>query len=229
MINGIRIKVCGITSRVDAEAAAVCGADYLGFILYSKSPRYLPLEKFEAMLPSLPPLKKIGVVVEPTLEELARVRDAGFDYVQIHFPNATPFPDAVAWLDVIPPERLWLAPRIPPGKALDLVFIALADTILFDSYHPEQFGGTGEVCDWRAFAKLQAKHKEATWVLAGGLSPKNVANAVKESKTHAVDVNSGIESAPGVKDPDKLRAFCDALKTLPVPVVKRKSHAAAVA
>jgi phosphoribosylanthranilate isomerase len=215
MINGIRVKVCGVTSLVDAEAAAVCGADFLGFILYPKSPRYVSLEAFQAMRPALPALKKVGVLVEPTLAELAQARDAGFDYIQLHFPNSTTFPDAVAWLDVVPPERLWLAPRIPPGKALDLMFVALTDTLLFDTYHPEQIGGTGETGDWKTFAKLQTKHKEIAWVLAGGLSPANIVAAVGEAKARFVDVNSGVEASPGVKDHAKLRAFFAALETLP--------------
>jgi len=215
MINGIRVKVCGVTSLVDAEAAAVCGADFLGFILYPKSPRYVSLEAFQAMRPALPALQKVGVLVEPTLAELAQARDAGFDFIQLHFPNSTTFPDAVAWLDVVPPERLWLAPRIPPGHALDLMFVALADTMLFDTYHPEQIGGTGETGDWKTFAKLQTKNKENSWVLAGGLTPENVVAAIRESKAHFVDVNSGVEASPGVKDHAKLRAFFAALETLP--------------
>ena len=215
MINGIRVKVCGITSLVDAEAAAVCGADFLGFILYPKSPRHVSLEAFQALRPKLPAaVKKVGVLVEPTLAELAQARDAGFDYIQMHFPNATAFPDAVAWLDVVPPDRLWLAPRVPPGSALDLMFVALADTMLFDTFSPDQIGGTGETGDWKTFAKLQTKNKDNTWVLAGGLSPENIAAAIRESKAHVVDVNSGVEASPGVKDHAKLRAFFAALETL---------------
>ena len=153
--------------------------------------------------------------MEPTLAELAQARDAGFDYIQMHFPNATAFPDAVAWLDVVPPDRLWLAPRVPPGSALDLMFVALADTMLFDTFSPDQIGGTGETGDWKTFAKLQAKHKEIAWVLAGGLSPENIVAAVREAKARFVDVNSGVEASPGVKDHAKLRAFFAALETLP--------------
>jgi len=216
MINGIRVKVCGITSLVDAEAAAVCGADFLGFILYSKSPRFVSLEAFQSMRPALPAaVKKVGVLVEPTLAELAQARDAGFDYIQLHFPNATTFPDAVAWLDVVPPAQLWLAPRIPPGDALDLMFVALADTMVFDTYHPEQIGGTGETGDWKTFAKLQTKNKDNSWVLAGGLTPENIVAAIRDSRAHIVDVNSGVEASPGVKDHARLRAFFAALETIP--------------
>jgi phosphoribosylanthranilate isomerase len=215
MINGIRVKVCGVTSLVDAEAAATCGADFLGFILYPKSPRFVSLEAFQAMRPGLPAaVKKVGVLVEPTLAELAQARDAGFDYIQLHFPNATTFPDAVAWLDVVPPAQLWLAPRIPPGDALDLMFVALADTMVFDTYHPEQIGGTGETGDWKTFAKLQTKNKDNAWVLAGGLTPENIVAAIRDSRAHIVDVNSGVEISPGVKDHARLRAFFAALESI---------------
>jgi phosphoribosylanthranilate isomerase len=219
MTNGIRVKVCGITSRGDAEAAALCGADYLGFILYPDSPRYLPLASFRTMQADLPSLKKVAVVVQPTRDQLAEARDAGFDFIQLHFPNSTPFPDAVAWLDVVPPDQLWLAPRIPSGKSLDLVFVALADTLLLDAYHPDHFGGSGETGDWKAFARLQAKHQEVAWVLAGGLSPQNIAEAVRVAKARFVDVNSGVEASPGVKDHAKLRAFFAELQTVKAPRV----------
>lgn len=219
MINDIRVKVCGITSLADAEAAAKLGADYLGFILYPKSPRYLPLEKFQSMLPSLPACKKIGVVVEPSLEELARVRDAGFDCVQLHFPNETSFIDAMAWLDVVPADRLWFAPRIPPHKSLDLMYTSMTDTLLLDTYHPHMHGGTGKTGDWAEFAHLQAKYCKVTWVLAGGLKPDNIVTAVHESKAKLVDVSSGVEASPGVKDHAKLAAFFAALQT-----IKPKHH-----
>jgi phosphoribosylanthranilate isomerase len=118
-----------LTSLVDAEAADAVGADYLGFILYPKSPRYVSFAQFAAMAPRLPPRKKVAVVVEPSLEELTAIKAAGFDHVQLHFANETPFSMAARWLDVISPEMLWLAPRVPPGKDFDLAFVPLAATI----------------------------------------------------------------------------------------------------
>ncbi|MGC4073451.1 MAG: hypothetical protein QM760_13225 [Nibricoccus sp.] len=123
MINGIRIKVCGITSLVDAEAAAAAGADYLGFIFYPKSPRYVPMEKFQEMRPSLPAgPKKVAVVVYTDMGDLEKYKDAGFDYVQLHFPNDTPFFEVAMWTEIISPHQLWLAPRVPPGKEMDPAF-----------------------------------------------------------------------------------------------------------
>ncbi len=217
MINGIRFKVCGLTSLVDADAADAAGADYLGFILYPKSPRCVSLAQYEAMAPRLPPRKKVAVVVEPSLEELTAVKAAGFDYVQLHFPNDTPFFVAALWLDVIPPEMLWLAPRVPTGKDLDLAFVPLADTILLDTYHPNAVGGTGETGDWKSFSWHRTKFKKVNWVLAGGLKPENIVAAVTATGARYVDVNSGVETAPGVKDHATLKAFADALRQAPPP------------
>ena len=217
MVNGIYVKVCGLTSLADAAAACEHGADYLGFILYPKSPRYVGLKAFKSMMPSLPALKKVAVMVYSSPDDLEQVKDAGFDFVQLHFPNETPFFEAARWTEIIPPERLWLAPRVPPGQDLDLAFMSLAETFLLDSYHPTKMGGSGETGDWSAFARLRDKFRNVSWVLAGGLNPENIAAAVSGSGARTVDVNSGVEVSPGVKDHAKLAAFFEALKQTPPP------------
>jgi len=219
MINGVRLKICGITSLVDADAADAAGADYLGFILHPRSPRYVSLAQFAAMAQRLPSRKKVAVVVEPSVEDLAAIKAAGFDHVQLHFPNDTPSLMAALWRDVIPPEMLWLAPRVPPGKDLDPAFVPLADTILLDTYHPDLHGGSGQTGDWKQFAWHRTKFKKVNWVLAGGLKPGNIVEAVAATGARFVDVNSGVESAPGVKDPAKLRALADAMRLIPPSAV----------
>ena len=219
MINGVRLKICGLTSLVDADAADAVGADYLGFILHPRSPRCVSLAQFAAMAPRLPPRKKVAVVVEPSVEELAEIKAAGFDHVQLHFPNDTPFFMAALWLDVIPPEMLWLAPRVPPGKDFDLAFVPLADTILLDTYHPDLHGGSGQTGDWKQFAWHRTKFKKVNWVLAGGMKPENIVEAVAATGARFVDVNSGVESSPGVKDPVKLRALSEAMRLIPPAAV----------
>lgn len=218
MINGISVKVCGLKNRTDAEKASTCGADYLGFILHRDSPRYISVEDYQAMLPDLPAKKKVGVIVYSSMDELAQYKDAGFDYLQLHFPNETPFFEAALWTDIIPPSMFWLAPRVPPGKELDLAFLPLADFFLLDTYHPLKAGGSGQVGDWYQFYRLQGLYQRIRWILAGGLNPENVGMALKESNARLVDVNSGIESAPGVKDADKMKAFFDAIAQVPVAV-----------
>ena len=218
MINGIRVKVCGLTSVADAEVAASCGADYLGVILYPKSPRYVPLDKARELIKAMPAgPKKVGVVVYSSTEELAQYKDAGFDHIQLHFPNSTAFFEALQWPDMFPHDMLWLAPRVPHGREMDLAFLPVATTFLIDSYHPTAHGGTGTTGDWATFARLQARYQRINWILAGGLSPANIASAVAEAHAQWVDVNSGVETSPGVKDHAKLRAFFDALKPLSLP------------
>jgi hypothetical protein len=118
MIDGIRFKVCGLTSLVDAEFADRCGADCLGFIFHPKSPRHLTREQFRAMGPRLPPRRKVAVSVEPSLEELTALRDAGFDYFQIHHRLDVPEKTLTAWSRLVGRQRLWLAPKLPPGSTV---------------------------------------------------------------------------------------------------------------
>lgn len=212
MIAGTQLKVCGITSAADAHAAAGIGADYLGFVLHPASPRYVTFEKFAQLQPELPALPKVGVLVYSDMEALKRAHDAGFDCIQLHFPNETPFFEAALWTDIVAPAKLWLAPRVPPGKELDPCFVPLADTFLLDAYDPTQHGGTGKTGDWAAFAWLQSKFKKVRWVLAGGLNPANIREALTQSHARFVDVNSGVEASPGVKAPAKLAALAAALR-----------------
>lgn len=211
MINGIRLKVCGITSLVDADAADACGADFLGFILYPKSPRYLPLDVFKAMSKRLPDRKKVAVVVEPATEELSRLIEAGFDYIQLHFSHETPFFQVALWADAVPPDRVWLAPRASPNGDTDPAFFPLAHTILFDAHDAKNFGGTGKTADWGKFRELRDQYTRIQWILAGGLNPENLAEALHATSANFVDVNSGVEAAPGIKDQAKLKAFVLAL------------------
>jgi phosphoribosylanthranilate isomerase len=207
MIDGVRIKVCGLTSLVDAEFADRCGADYLGFILHGKSPRHVSLTQYQAMAPRLPERRKVAVSVEPTVEELTAMRDAGFDYFQIHFRPETTDAQLTAWSRVVGEKHLWLAPKLPPEADVSAASLAVAKFILFDTYRREGFGGSGETGDWKKFARHQAAHTHNFWILAGGLNPDNIGAALKESGARFVDVNSGVEAAPGVKDHEKLKQF----------------------
>jgi phosphoribosylanthranilate isomerase len=211
MIDGIRYKVCGLTSLVDAEFADNCGADYLGFNFYPKSPRAISLAQYRAMAPRLPERKKVAVLVEPGMDELAAVRDAGLDYFQIHFRPGTAESQLVAWSRAVGEKHLWLAPKLPPGADVPPAALALAKFILFDAFQADAFGGTGKTSDWEKFARHQAAHRGNFWILAGGLNPANIADALRQTGARFVDVNSGIESAPGVKDREKLKAFVVAL------------------
>jgi phosphoribosylanthranilate isomerase len=207
MIDGIRIKVCGLTSLVDAEFADRCGVDCLGFIFYPKSPRYLALESFRAMAKRLPERKKVAVSVEPTPAELKEMTEAGFDFFQIHFRADLPIENVKAWSKLVGADRLWLAPKLPPGVDVPVALLPLAKFFLLDTFHAEKFGGTGATGDWAKFARHQQVHPEKVWILSGGLNPDNIGEALRASGARFVDVNSGVESAPGVKDQEKLKRF----------------------
>ena len=104
-----------------------------------------------------------------------------------------------------------LAPKLPPGRTVTEPMLAAAKTLVVDTYHAAGFGGSGQTGDWSGFARLQSEHSEHTWILAGGLNPENIGAALSASGARFVDVNSGVERAPGVKDETKLKAFVVAL------------------
>jgi phosphoribosylanthranilate isomerase len=207
MIDGIRFKVCGLTSLGDAEFADRCGADYLGFNFHPGSPRRISLDQYNAMAPRLPERKKVAVSVEPDKAALKAMIEAGFDRYQIHFRSDLPSSMVEEWSQAVGAGRLWLAPRLPPGLALPESLLPLAGTFLMDTFSPEVFGGSGRTGDWKSFALIRQSHPSKTWILAGGLGPENIGPALAESGARFVDVNSRVEAAPGVKDHSKLKAF----------------------
>jgi len=212
MVAGIRLKVCGLTSLVDAELADRAGADFLGFVLFPKSPRAVTVPQFRALAARLPGRKKVAVLVEPAEAELAAAVAAGFDRFQIHFRPDLPVGRVAGWAKAVGPERLWLAPKLPAGSEVPTDLLALSRTFLLDTVHPELFGGSGRPGDWMTFRRHREAHPAMDWILAGGLSPDNLAAALAATGARWVDVNSGIEAAPGVKDPVKLLAFVDQLR-----------------
>jgi phosphoribosylanthranilate isomerase len=207
MIDGVRLKVCGLTSIVDAEFADRCGADYLGFIFHPQSPRNITLAQYRAMAPRLPERRKVAVSVEPTIESLTAMRDEGFDYFQVHHRLETPTEQLTAWSRLVGEKHLWLAPKLPPESDVSAADLALAKFILLDTFRSDGFGGSGKTGDWAKFARHQSAHTHNFWILAGGLNPDNIGDAVRATGARFVDVNSGVEAAPGVKDGAKLKRF----------------------
>jgi phosphoribosylanthranilate isomerase len=212
MVDGIRFKVCGLTSLLDAEFADACGADFLGFILHPGSPRRIALDQYRAIAPRLAGRSKVAVSVEPTQAAMAAMIEAGFDRFQIHFGEGVPLSTLEEWSRAVGTDRLWLAPKLAPGRAVPEALLPLAGTFLLDTFQPEGFGGSGRTGDWKGFAMHRQLHSSKTWILAGGLNPENIGPALAESGARFVDVNSGVESNPGVKDHSKLRAFVLAIQ-----------------
>jgi phosphoribosylanthranilate isomerase len=212
MTGGFQLKVCGLTSAADAAVAVQVGAEFLGFNFYPKSPRAVTMEAFRALADRLPPVAKVAICVEPSAQDLAALEGIGFQYFQIHFRPETPLAQIAAWSAQVGPERLWLAPKLPPGTEFAPAWLPLAQTFLLDTYDPEKFGGTGKTGDWTTFARIREAHPRHTWILSGGLNAGNIAEAVRQSGARFIDVNSGVETSPGVKDPGKLKAFVAALR-----------------
>jgi len=212
MSGPVKFKVCGLTVSTDAALAADAGADYLGFILHPGSPRHLSLRDFEALVPKLPARPKVAVSVEPSVEDLEAMRAAGFDFFQIHFDGIANEERLRAWSRTVGRERLWLAPRLAPPSDVPNDVLAAADCILLDTFQEDAFGGSGRTGDWEKFSRHQAAHPGHQWILAGGLNPENVAQAVRRTGAQLVDVSSGVEASPGRKDPAKVQKFAENLR-----------------
>jgi phosphoribosylanthranilate isomerase len=212
MIDAIQVKVCGLTSLVDADFADACGADYLGFILHPGSPRHIALPQYRSMARRLPERRRVAVMVEPTPADLEAIRGAGFDRYQVHFRHDLPLAAIEGWSRAVGADKLWLAPKLPPEVDVPAAWLPFAGTLMLDTFDARLFGGTGRTGDWPKFRRHRERHPQTAWILSGGLSPENVGDALAGSGARFVDVNSGIESAPGVKDHGRLRAFVAAVR-----------------
>jgi phosphoribosylanthranilate isomerase len=201
----IRVKICGITSREDAWAAVEAGADALGFIFVSGTPRWIEPDAAAAIVVEMPPfVTTVGVFVDRSPEEVESIAvSSGISLAQLHGSE--------------PPEecaRLGL----PFVKAIrirsedDLAEIhqyKQARAFLLDTYAPERAGGTGKTFPWEIAARAA---RESRIILSGGLTPETVARAVTQVRPYAVDVCSGVESSPGRKDHRKVWEFIDQAK-----------------
>lgn len=195
-----RVKICGLTNMTDALHAASCGADALGFVFYPKSSRYVSPEKVRTILSELPPLvTAVGLFVNQALAEVERITSfCGLDVVQLHGDEPPELCTALA------PRRVIRAVRLRDADSLDGLETLAVNAVLLDAWVPDRFGGTGHRCDWQLAAEVARRR---TTVLAGGLCPANVAQAVRQVRPYAVDVSSGVEMSPGRKDPAKVADF----------------------
>ena len=209
-VASVQVKVCGLTREEDVDLALKLGADFCGFILSSKSPRGLSLERAVELASRAPEGRRVLVDVETGVEDLKRYRDAGFDYFQIH--AGLDIGTLAAWSGLVRRERLWIAPRLAPGVAFPEAALNFADTVLLDTYHKDKVGGTGETGDWAAFAELKRRYPKTNWALAGGLNPGNAREAIAATGAERIDLNSGVEMGPGIKNPEKLRELFEVLK-----------------
>jgi phosphoribosylanthranilate isomerase len=206
-VERVRLKVCGITSLVDALTAVNCGAHYLGFNFYPPSPRYIAPEAALAIIEQLPDeVVSIGVFVNEAAPEtvLDSMRRSGVRLAQLHGDE-----DA-AYCAAVGAERVIKALRVAEDFDARSVLNYPASAILLDAYDKKLYGGTGKTANW-ALANEAARMTKI--FLAGGLSPDNISAAIRAVEPFAVDVNSGVERAPGVKDAEKLQALKQAIET----------------
>jgi phosphoribosylanthranilate isomerase len=218
----MKVKICGIINFGDARAAIEAGADLLGFNFYPKSPRYIAPEKAREIAAQIRsggqgPLL-VGVFVNSPLEEVRSIlKIAQIDLAQLHgdepvqvveqlsgcgFKALRPTSETEAEIDAE-----WFAPYGP-----------LAPALLIDAYRKDQYGGTGHAADWSIATKLAQQYPI---LLAGGLTPENVAEAVKQVRPWGVDVASGVEVLPGKKDVEKMRLFMENARSNELTTDKR--------
>ena len=209
------IKFCGLTRAADAQHAAALGARYLG-VIFAGGPRLLTPERARDVLAGAsrtPGITSVGVFGVATPDDIAeKARAAGVGVVQLH---GDPDPATVADVRTKFGGKVWAVLRVEktslPASAGAL--FATADGVVLDAKVEGRLGGTGVRLDWDALApSLRAMRGQAKLILAGGLNAANVAEAIRVLEPDVVDVSSGVESAPGIKDHDRMRAFADAVR-----------------
>jgi phosphoribosylanthranilate isomerase len=203
----VKVKICGITNWTDAKRAIEGGADLLGFNFYECSPRYIAPAKARQIVRRLPKgIFAVGVFVNETEQKMLEIaRSVGLSYLQLHGDES---PAVVLRLERS--VRVIKAIRVrKPFRVRQLNRFKRASAILLDSFDIRQRGGTGKTFDWGI--ALRAKSHGRIF-LAGGLTPENVGEAIRAAKPYAVDVCSGVESAPGKKDPKRMRNLMRAVR-----------------
>lgn len=205
-----QIKICGLSTPETVDAAVAAGATHIGLVHYEPSPRHVPLDLAAQLRRRAPQhvrvvLLLVSMEARETAEALDAVRP---DVVQFHG-SETP-----EWLGLLKQHsnyEIWKAIGVRDESSLAnaLRFQGVADRLLFDAPARQLPGGNGLAIDW----SLLAHHRhEMPWGLAGGLTPENVAEAIAQTGAPLVDTSSGVESAPGVKDVDRIKAFCQAVR-----------------
>lgn len=203
----VNVKVCGITRGGDAALAAKLGASAIGFVFWPRSPRYIEPAAAAGITRTLPAnVAPVGVFVNPTREEVQEVAaTVGLATVQLHGDEPATLCDGL-------PYDIWKAVAVDSNRQATrtrLDEVPAEVTVLLDASDPTRRGGTGRTIDWEVAAAIAAERRT---VLAGGLAPGNVGAALRRVRPYGLDVSSGVEESPGRKDPDRLRAFFEAVR-----------------
>jgi phosphoribosylanthranilate isomerase len=195
----IKVKICGITNKEDALYAAGCGANALGFIFYEKSPRYIEPDDAKTIIAALPPfVTTVGVFVNKDFNDIRDITLlTGVTVVQLHGDESPSYCNLVE-------GKLIKAIRVKNDSSIEGLKKYDVDVFLLDSFDKNSFGGSGLTFDWKLAEKAKQYGKI---ILAGGLTPDNVEEAVKKVVPYGVDVNSGVEQKPGIKNKNKVKEF----------------------
>jgi phosphoribosylanthranilate isomerase len=205
-----QVKICGITSIADAHVAVEAGADMIGVNFYPPSPRYVTPAQAQAIVASLPAgVTAVGVFVNASLETLTQVAQAsGIHMVQLHGNESPALCQQIPWRVV---KTFRFTAQVQP----EMMRQYSVEAFLIEGFHADVYGGGGARADWQRVALL---HHYGRIMLAGGLTPENVHEAIRVVRPYAVDVCSGVEATPGTKDWDKVRAFVrNAKETVGLP------------
>ncbi len=205
---GLRVKICGIMQPEQAKAIAALGANSIGFICVQASPRYVTPEQIKACSLVLPEeCDRVGVFMDAAIETIvATVQASGLTSVQLHGAEPVEYCQALrsALMDAnLPNIELIKAFRVKSEETLLFTksYEPVVDWLLLDAYHPTMGGGTGLTLDWRSLEQFQC---DRPWLLAGGLTPDNVAQALATISPQGIDLSSGVEVSPGNKDLGKV-------------------------
>lgn len=212
-----RIKICGITTVEDARMVAAAGADAVGLNFCPQSPRHIALETARRIAECLPASAvKVGLFVNPPAARVLTVSDQlGLDLIQLHGDEPPEFLRELEGRRVVRAFRVGAEGLRPMLDYLERCrrLACLPQLCLVDSYRKGQYGGTGQVADWSLLGGYAREGAAPPLVLAGGLTPENVAEAIQAVHPYAVDTASGVESSPGRKDPELVERFVAAART----------------
>ncbi|MBL9122019.1 MAG: phosphoribosylanthranilate isomerase [Planctomycetaceae bacterium] len=211
-----RIKICGITRPADAELAAAAGADAIGLNFFPQSPRFVARAAAQEIVAAAgKSVRKIGLVVNATPAEVVSTYEAlALDLVQLHGDEPPDFLQQLGGLPVLRAFRVGPSGLAPVSAYLEAcrVYGAPPQLVLLDGYQPGLYGGTGDTAPWETVAKYRELRFPYPLILAGGLTPENVGRAIAQVRPLGVDVASGVESAPGIKDAALVQAFVSRAK-----------------
>ncbi len=207
----MRVKICGITKPDQGKAIASIGANALGFICVPASPRYVTSKQILAITELIPDnVECIGVFANSTIAQINQiVAEGGLTGVQLHGDESPDF--CFQLRQVLPKVEIIKALRVKNSQALEEVdiYTSYVDTLLLDAYHSQQLGGTGKTLDWNTLQEFKPK---CSWLLAGGLTTRNILDALSQVKPNGIDLSSGVERSPGDKDLDKVYQLFEQLK-----------------